>query len=134
MAQQKAITAIGRRKASTARVSLTPASGDAVLMKVNGREFEEFFPKGPIQLVVLKPLTLTERKGSYSVSVNVKGGGVAGQAGAVAHGISRALEKAEPELRPVLKKAGCLTRDSREVERKKAGKHKARKSTQFSKR
>ena len=131
---QKAVTAIGRRKTSTARVSLLPASDGEGKISVNKREFMEYFRLGSLQSKVRKPLEVAERVGSYNVTINVMGGGIAGQAGAASHGLSRALEKIEPELRAALKKNGLMTRDPRAVERKKPGRHKARKSTQFSKR
>ena len=135
MSPQKAIYATGRRKAASARVYLSPVKdSDVSNIVVNGRALAEYFPQGTKQQVVLQPLVLSDRLSNYNFKITVSGGGYAGQAGAVLHGIARALEKAEPELRPGLKKAGFLTRDAREVERKKAGKHKARKSTQFSKR
>lgn len=121
----------GRRKTSVARVRLVPGTGKIV---VNGREFEEYFPKKTLQMIVKQPLELTDTAGRFDVLVNVHGGGISGQAGAVRHGVSRALLKADGELRPVLKKAGFLTRDPRMVERKKYGLHKARRAPQFSKR
>lgn len=130
----KAIYATGRRKTSSARVYLTPASGEEGAIVVNEHEMTEYFPRPTTQMIIRQPLELTERLGRYNFQVSVNGGGAAGQAGAVLHGISRALLKAEPELRPVLKKGGFLTRDAREVERKKPGRHKARKRPQFSKR
>ena len=101
---------------------------------VNDRTLEDYFPLKTKQMIVKQPLELTERTDRYHFSVTVQGGGNAGQAGAVLLGLARALEKVEPELRPALKKAGFLTRDSRIVERKKPGRHKARKRPQFSKR
>ena len=121
----------GRRKTSVARVRLIPGDGKIV---VNGREFEEYFALPSLQLIIKQPLVLTDLFGKYDVLVNVAGGGVSGQAGAVRHGISRALLLVEGENRPVLKKAGLLTRDSREKERRKYGLKKARKASQFSKR
>ena len=121
----------GRRKTSVARVRLIPGKG---LIKVNGREFDNYFPMQTLQRMVMQPLDLTETAGKFDVHINVFGGGVSGQAGAVRHGISRALLKADEELRPALKKAGFLTRDPRMVERKKYGLHKARRAPQFSKR
>lgn len=127
--------ATGRRKSSSARVYLTPA-GDAAEAQVvvNKKTLAEYFPLDTRQRLILQPLEISERLDRYSVNVIVSGGGASGQAGAVLHGLARALEKAEPELRPILKKAGLLTRDPRIVERKKAGRHKARKKPQFSKR
>lgn len=132
----KGIYAIGRRKAASARVYLTPVEGEdaEASIVVNNRAFEKYFPQKIRQQVILQPLVLTERGERYNFKVRVIGGGSTGQSGAVLHGIARALEKAEPELRAPLKKAGFLTRDAREVERKKPGRHKARKKPQFSKR
>lgn len=121
----------GRRKTSVARVRLIPGEGKIV---INGRAFEEYFALPSLQLIIKQPLVLTDLMGKYDVLVNVAGGGVAGQAGAVRHGISRALLDVEGENRPVLKKAGLLTRDPREKERRKYGLKKARKASQFSKR
>ena len=134
MAHVKHTTTIGRRKSASARVSLSvPAEGEGKIV-VNERAFEHYFPAALMQQLVLRPIEVTERVGRYNFDVKVVGGGTSGQAGAVVHGIARALQKHEPELRPVLKKAGLLTRDPRVVERKKPGRHKARKSTQYSKR
>lgn len=121
----------GRRKTSVARVRLIPGNGKIV---VNGREFEEYFALPSLQLIIKQPMVLTDLFGKYDVLVNVAGGGISGQAGAVRHGISRALLGVEGENRGVLKKAGLLTRDSREKERRKYGLKKARKASQFSKR
>ncbi|MCC6931950.1 MAG: 30S ribosomal protein S9 [Deltaproteobacteria bacterium] len=133
-AKVKAITAIGRRKNANARVfCLRSESKDGKIL-VNGRELTNYFPRKTAQQVIMQPIELTERVGAYDFRINVQGGGLSGQAGAVRHGISRALEKSEPELRSILKKNGFLTRDPRVVERKKPGRHKARKKTQFSKR
>ena len=121
----------GRRKTSVARVRLIPGEGKIV---INGRAFEEYFALQSLQLIIKQPLVLTDLMGKYDVLVNVAGGGVAGQAGAVRHGISRALLDVEGENRPVLKKAGLLTRDPREKERRKYGLKKARKASEFSKR
>jgi small subunit ribosomal protein S9 len=150
----KAISAVGRRKTSTARVYLVKdkeveakkvtkkakveategKEGAETSIVVNGLPFTEYFKRETSQMNLLQPLEITERVEKYKFRVLVKGGGKSGQAGAVRHGISRVLEKVEPELRAVLKKAGFLTRDSRVVERKKPGRHKARKRPQFSKR
>lgn len=121
----------GRRKTSVARVRLIPGNGKIL---VNDREFEEYFALPSLQLIIKQPLVLTDLFGKYDVLVNVAGGGISGQAGAVRHGISRALLGVEGENRGVLKKAGLLTRDSREKERRKYGLKKARKASQFSKR
>ena len=121
----------GRRKTSVARVRLIPGTGRVV---VNGRDYEEYFALQSLQLIIKQPLVLTDLFGKYDVLVNVAGGGISGQAGAVRHGISRALLNVEGENRAVLKKAGLLTRDSREKERRKYGLKKARRAPQFSKR
>ena len=121
----------GRRKKSVARVRLVPGEGRVI---VNNREIETYFGLETLRVVVNQPLVLTETKDKYDVLVNVHGGGLSGQAGAIRHGISRALLKADAELRPELKKAGFLTRDPRMKERKKYGLKKARRSPQFSKR
>lgn len=121
----------GRRKKSVARVRLVPGEGKVI---VNKREIETYFGLETLRVIVNQPLVLTETKEKYDVLVNVHGGGLAGQAGAVRHGISRALLKADENLRPELKKAGFLTRDPRMKERKKYGLKKARRSPQFSKR
>ena len=121
----------GRRKSSTARVRLVPGTGR---ITINGREFAEYIPSAAVRLDVLQPLEMTNTTTSYDVLVNVAGGGTTGQAGAIRHGISRALLEVNPAFRPVLKKAGMLTRDSRAKERKKYGLKKARRSPQFSKR
>ena len=123
--------ATGRRKKSVARVILVPGSGKVT---VNKREFDNYFNLETLRTTVNQPLVLTNTKSSYDVVVNVHGGGLSGQAGAIRHGISRALLKADETLRGDLKKAGFLTRDPRMVERKKYGLKKARKSPQFSKR
>ncbi len=121
----------GRRKTSTARVRLIEGSGK---LTVNGREFDAYFSHDNFSKQAYAPLLTVELRDKIDVSANVSGGGVAGQAGAVAHGIARALEKLNPELRASLKKAGHLTRDPREKERKKPGQPGARKRFQFSKR
>jgi small subunit ribosomal protein S9 len=121
----------GRRKNAVARVWISRGNGKII---VNGREVVQYFARGTQRLIINQPFELSSRIGQFDVMCFVSGGGLSGQAGAVRHGISRALEKFEPELRPTLKKAGLLTRDSRIVERKKYGKHKARKSTQWVKR
>jgi len=123
--------ATGRRKSAIARVWLSPGTG---LIKVNKREFEEYFGRPTSRLVVMQALELTEYAGKVDLMVNVCGGGMMGQAAAIKHGISRALEKKDPELRPTLKKAGYLTRDARVKERKKYGRRGARARFQFSKR
>jgi len=121
----------GRRKTSVARVRLMPGEGKVT---INGRDMEEYFGLKTLELIVRQPLELTENVGKYDVVANVKGGGVSGQAGAIRHGITRALMEMDNELRPALKKAGFVTRDPREKERRKYGLKKARKASQFSKR
>ncbi len=121
----------GKRKTSVARVFLRPGKG---VIKVNRREFEVYFPNPVHRMVIQSPLALTSTMDKFDILVNVNGGGVSGQAGAVRHGISRALLEYNQELRGKLKAAGMLTRDAREVERKKYGQPKARKRFQFSKR
>jgi small subunit ribosomal protein S9 len=130
----KKINATGRRKTATARVYCSPATKGEGKIIVNGRDFANYFPRQTAQQVIMQPLELTELVGDYDFKVNVRGGGMSGQAGAVLLGIARVLEETKGELRPVLRKAGFLTRDPRSVERKKPGRHKARRSTQFSKR
>ena len=131
MAQQAAYAGTGRRKDAVARVRLVPGDGK---ITVNNKDVADYIPL-PILVKDLKqPLTLTETEGQYDVLVNVNGGGFSGQAGAIRHGIARALCKAEPELRSELKKAGFLTRDPRMKERKKYGLKAARRAPQFSKR
>jgi small subunit ribosomal protein S9 len=123
--------ATGRRKDAVARVWLMPGKGTVT---VNGRDQVKYFARQTQRLVLNQPFLIADRVGSFDVVCTVAGGGLSGQAGAVRHGISRALENIEPGLRPALKKAGMLTRDSRIVERKKVGKHKARRSKQWVKR
>lgn len=121
----------GRRKTSTARVYLRPGSGKIV---VNKREFDTYFPNEALQMIIRQPLRLTETVEKFDILVNVDGGGQAGQAGAVRHGITRALMEFNSDLRPALKKAGFVTRDPRQKERKKYGQKGARARFQFSKR
>lgn len=121
----------GRRKSSVARVRLVPGSGKII---INDREFADYIPSAAVRLDVLQPLNLTNTATSYDVLVNVDGGGIVGQAGAIRHGISRALLEVNGDFRAVLKKAGMLTRDPRAKERKKYGLKGARRSPQFSKR
>lgn len=121
----------GRRKTSVARVRLRAGDGDVI---VNGKGLADYFGRETSRMVALQPFDVTSTKGQYRVDVNVHGGGVAAQATAIRHGITRALLGANPELRSPLKKAGFVTRDAREVERKKYGRHKARKRPQYSKR
>ena len=124
-------SATGRRKSSVARVRFTKGKGVIV---VNRRPLDEYFGRDTSKMVLKQPLKLVDLISQYDIDVNVNGGGLSGQAGAIRHGIARALEKIDAELRPSLKKAGMLTRDSREVERKKCGQPGARKNFQFSKR
>jgi small subunit ribosomal protein S9 len=121
----------GRRKTSTARVYLRPGSGS---IQVNKREFNNYFPNEALQMIIRQPLRLTETVDKFDILVNVDGGGTAGQAGAVRHGITRALMEFNSDLRPTLKKAGLITRDPRQKERKKYGQKGARARFQFSKR
>jgi small subunit ribosomal protein S9 len=121
----------GRRKSAVARVFLRPGKGKIM---VNGRSVEEFFSRETGRMIVRQPLELSNHMGTFDILVNVQGGGESGQAGAVRHGITRALISYDAALKPALKKAGLVTRDAREVERKKVGLHKARRRKQFSKR
>lgn len=121
----------GRRKTAVARVFLRPGKGAIV---VNHKPVDEFFSRETGRMVVRQPLVLTNHLGTFDINVNVHGGGESGQAGAVRHGISRALVVYDETLKPTLRKAGLVTRDAREVERKKVGLHKARRRKQFSKR
>ena len=122
----------GRRKSSVSRVRVYPNGTGAII--INGRDIEEYFGLDTLKLIVRQPLELTEATGAFDIVCTVTGGGVTGQAGAIRHGISRALLQYNEELRPVLKKAGLLTRDPRMKERKKYGLKKARRAPQFSKR
>lgn len=131
MAKAQVFYATGRRKTSAARVFLTAGTGKVT---VNGKDLEKYMPTSTARNCVTTPFALTDTKNQYDARVTVIGGGVTGQSEAIRHGVSRALVAINPELRLTLKKAGFLTRDSRMVERKKYGKHKARRSTQFSKR
>lgn|SRR5690606_37605588 len=121
----------GRRKKSVARVRLVPGDGKII---INSRDINDYFDLETLKLIVKQPLQLTETEGRYDVLVNVQGGGYTGQAGAIRHGIARALLQADPEYRPALKSAGFLTRDPRMKERKKYGLKAARRAPQFSKR
>ena len=123
--------ATGKRKDAVARVWIKPGPGK---ITVNGRDLETYFARPVLRMLINQPFAVTEREGQYDVTCTVKGGGLSGQAGAVKHGISKALMFYEPDLRGALKKEGFLTRDSRVVERKKYGRRKARRSFQFSKR
>ncbi|MBQ8885629.1 MAG: 30S ribosomal protein S9 [Clostridia bacterium] len=122
----------GRRKKAIARVRLIPAGTGTIV--INDRTFEDYFPQGTLQYIVKQPLVALEVETKYDIFVNVVGGGYTGQAGAIRLGVARALLEAEPDCRPVLKKAGFLTRDPRAKERKKYGLKKARRAPQFSKR
>jgi small subunit ribosomal protein S9 len=121
----------GRRKTSTARVYLRPGTGE---ITVNRRTFDAYFPNEALRMIIRQPLRLTDTAAKFDILVNVDGGGTAGQAGAVRHGITRALMEFNADLRPALKKAGLVTRDPRQKERKKYGQKGARKRFQFSKR
>jgi small subunit ribosomal protein S9 len=121
----------GRRKTSTARVFIRPGSG---AIKVNNRDLDVFFGRKTAQMIVRQPLELTDLKDKFDVTVTVTGGGTTGQAGAIRHGLTRALMQYDEALRSSLRKAGFVTRDAREVERKKVGLRKARRATQYSKR
>ena len=123
--------ATGRRKKSVAKVWLKKGSGN---IHVNGKTLVDYFKKQNLQMAIFRPLTIVKRENEFDVKCSVKGGGLTGQAGAIIHGIARAIVKFEPELKQILKKAKLTTRDSRAVERKKYGHKKARRSFQFSKR
>jgi small subunit ribosomal protein S9 len=130
-AKEQYIYATGRRKTSAARVFLKNGAGK---ITVNGKDLEKYMPTPTARMTVTLPFALTDTKNQYDARVTVTGDGVTGQSEAIRHGLARALVAVNPTLRPTLKKAGLLTRDSRMVERKKYGKHGARRSTQFSKR
>ncbi len=130
MATQANIS-VGRRKESVARVRLAPGTGN---ITINGRTMDQYFGRETSKMILVEPLKLVDQMGKLDVFVNATGGGLSGQAGAIRHGISRALCELNPEFRPVLKKAGFMTRDARAVERKKYGRPGARKRFQFSKR
>ena len=131
MSKKNNFYATGRRKTSVARVNLTKGKGN---ITINGRNADNYFGRDSIKMVMMQPLELTNLSKDYNININVNGGGVTGQAGAIRHAISRVLKKIDPDLRLVLKQAGFLTRDSRQVERKKYGQPGARKKFQFSKR
>jgi small subunit ribosomal protein S9 len=131
MAKEQVYYATGRRKTSAARIFLKSGSGK---ITVNGKTLDTYMPTPTARTTCTAPFAITDTKNQYDTRVTVIGGGVTGQSEAIRHGIARALVAVNPDLRTVLKKAGLLTRDSRMVERKKYGKHKARRSTQFSKR
>ena len=130
MATQANIS-VGRRKESVARVRLVPGTGN---ITINGRTMDVYFGRETSKMILVEPLKLVDQMGKLDIFVNAKGGGLSGQAGAIRHGISRALCDLNPEYRPILKKAGFMTRDARAVERKKYGRPGARKRFQFSKR
>jgi small subunit ribosomal protein S9 len=125
---------VGKRKRAIARVYLRPRAANTGVILVNGRSFEDYFPRPTARMLIMQPLELTDTVGKYDIKVNVTGGGISGQAGAVKHGITRALLRVDNAFRPALKKAGHVTRDSREVERKKYGLAGARRRYQYSKR
>lgn len=131
MAAIKQWHTVGRRKRAIARIYLRPGSGTIV---VNRRPVEDYFPRKSLRLLLMQPLELTEHVSTFDILVNVRGGGISGQADAIKLGIARALQEYDPQLRPALKKGGFLTRDARIVERKKYGQPGARKRFQFSKR
>ncbi len=125
---------VGKRKNAIARVYLRPRAADSGSIRINDRAFEEYFPRPTSRMLIMQPLELTSTVGRFDILINVRGGGLSGQAGAVRHGISRALLEVDPGFRAILKKAGFLTRDAREVERKKYGLAGARRRFQYSKR
>ena len=125
------VRATGRRKEAVCRTRLLPGSGR---WEINGRPIEDYFPSATHRMIITEPLRLTETEGRYDIIAKIEGGGVSGQAGALRHSISKALVELDPDLRPALKKAGFLTRDAREKERRKYGLKKARKAPQYSKR
>jgi small subunit ribosomal protein S9 len=131
MSQLAQYLGTGKRKTSVARVILRPGDGTTW---INGRTLEEYFPRDVLRTTALSPMRVAGVEGRFDIRARIHGGGPSGQAGALRHGIARALVEADPELRTVLKREGFLTRDARVVERKKAGLHKARKAPQFSKR
>lgn len=128
---EKVYYATGRRKTSVARVFLREGKGD---VRINDRALNDYFGRETARMIVLQPFEVTQSVGNYDAEVNVTGGGISGQAGAIRHGITRALLQVNPDYRSPLKKAGFVTRDPRAVERKKYGRHKARKRPQYSKR
>mgnify|MGYP001561321564 CR=1 FL=1 len=131
MAQANVFLGTGRRKTSTARVYLKPGKGEII---VNDSKLDEYFGRETARMIVRQPFAVIDMENKFDVRVNVDGGGLSGQAGAIRHGITRALMNYDETLRPALRKAGYVTRDSRAVERKKPGLHKARKRPQYSKR
>lgn len=125
------VPVVGRRKCAVARVRLVPGTGKII---VNGRDYAEYFGRQVLQTLIRQPLVVTNTEGKYDVIANIVGGGTSGQAGALRHGIARALVELDPELRPILRQGGFLTRDPRMKERRKYGLKKARKAPQYSKR
>ncbi|HEX2293780.1 MAG TPA: 30S ribosomal protein S9 [Actinomycetota bacterium] len=125
------VRATGRRKEAVCRARLLPGTGR---WEINGRPIEDYFPSATHRMIITEPLRLTETEGRYDIIAKIEGGGVSGQAGALRHAISKSLAELDPDLRPALKKAGFLTRDAREKERRKYGLKKARKAPQYSKR
>ena len=134
MAATQQFHGVGKRKTSVARVYIRQRAGEEGKLLINSRSFEDYFPRKAVRQIILRPLELTDTMGQYDIHVNVFGGGLTGQAGAVRHGISRGLLKGDQEYRAPLKKAGMLTRDARKVERKKYGLAGARRKFQYSKR
>jgi small subunit ribosomal protein S9 len=131
---EKQTQTVGKRKVAVARVYVRARAGETGVITVNGRGFENYFPRPTSRMMIMQALEMTQTVGRFDIKVNVKGGGSTGQAGAVRHGIARGLIRIDPSLRGVLKKAGFLTRDSRVVERKKYGLAGARRRYQYSKR
>lgn len=131
---EKEVANVGKRKTAVARVYVRPRKGELGSINVNGRSLEEYFPRPALQKIAMQSLDLTNTNGQYDIYVNVAGGGISAQASAVRHGIAKVLNDMDKAMRPVLKKAGFLTRDAREVERKKYGLAGARRRYQFSKR
>ena len=125
---------VGRRKTATARVRLYPTNGNKAVFIVNDKPLEQYFPRQDHILQILEPLKVAGAEGSVNISVKVRGGGISGQAGAVRHGLARALALANPDLRPILREGGFLTRDPRAKERKKPGLKRARKAPTYTKR
>jgi len=131
MSKKNNFNATGRRKTSVARINLTDGKGNII---INGRSIDDYFGRDSTKMLMMEPLTLTNSQKNYNININVYGGGNNGQAGAIRHGLARVLQKVNPDLHLTLKQAGMLTRDSRQVERKKYGQPGARKKFQFSKR
>jgi small subunit ribosomal protein S9 len=131
---EKQLHRVGKRKNAVARVYIRQRATDEGNIRVNDRSFEDYFPRPTSRMLIMQPLELTSTVGRFDIVINVRGGGLSGQAGAVRHGISRALLQVDPAFRPILKAAGFLTRDAREVERKKYGLAGARRRYQYSKR